>query len=336
MKDPKTEHYLDRGQWKWKYQAKVAIVDIDLKTSLENPARLLRRLDEPRAENYALAMIDGTEFPAIVLLLLDPIADYKYEIATGCHRVDAARQAEVTTFDAYIVTEPDAYRREVLIRQLNTLEGQGVSVEDRILQVLELHRKYPTQSLPQLAKEWNLKEKTIRTHWTVDQAMERGQRFGFDFVKSKLAQSSALALHAIHSDVVYQKAADFALSPGVRSSEIAEMCKEIKTTRDETSAVAIVERHIREIEQQRAHERAKHGRTSPAPANKLLGNVKRIVHQIERGIDHLHLSALAQPSMARLIFEDGIKCLKRVIDDLDRMERLKDRSTTTRASMELH
>src|SRR5215475_4784303 len=134
MIDPKTEQYLTQGAWKWKLHKQVPFTDIDLKASYDNPSRMLTRIDDERVQAYGLAMESGVEFPAIVLLVLDPAkSSFKYLIATGVHRVSAADLCGLTAFDAYVVTEPDEYRHELLIRQLNTIEGNGISIRDRIV-----------------------------------------------------------------------------------------------------------------------------------------------------------------------------------------------------------
>jgi hypothetical protein len=148
MKDPKTEQFLTHGAWKWQYQRHILFADIDRAASKENPSRLLARIDEERVQTYGLAMEEGVEFPAIVVLALDPaVSSYRYLIATGVHRIEAADLAGLKEFDAYVVAEPDQYRAELLIRRLNTIEGHGVSIRDRVLQILHLHETYPDQSL---------------------------------------------------------------------------------------------------------------------------------------------------------------------------------------------
>lgn len=90
MKDQKTEQFLEQGGYHYEYHPHVDFSEIDLKASYENPARLLRRVDEDRAISYALAMEEGTEFPAIVLLTHDGIPPAQYLIAIS----DASALAE--------------------------------------------------------------------------------------------------------------------------------------------------------------------------------------------------------------------------------------------------
>ena len=76
---------------------------------------------------------------------------FKWIIATGVHRSLAALEAG-KGFDAYCVIKPDAYRRDMLFKQLNTLEGIGVSIGKQVRLVIDLHLKHNI-SLRQLAKD---------------------------------------------------------------------------------------------------------------------------------------------------------------------------------------
>jgi hypothetical protein len=324
MRDQKTEQFLDQGGYRYEYHPHVDFSEIDLKASYENPARLLRRVDEDRAISYALAMEEGTEFPAIVLLTYDggtPPAHYL--IATGVHRTEAALLAKRTDFDAYVVTEADVYRRESLIRRLNTIEGQGVSIRDRILQVLQLHETYQDRSLRQLAKDWNLKDGQVKAAWAEQQAMIRGRRFGFDFAKVKLSRSSIVALHGIQNDVVFGKAAQFAVLTGASTAEVDELCKEVKKTRDETSGLAAVERATQDAAARKMQVQAKHGRISPAPATKFFATIRTLNNLADKGIEQLYLSAYSRQDLGRLLCESTIDLLKRIIAELDRIKRLE-------------
>lgn len=324
MKHPITEQFLDRGGWHWEYREAVALATIDLAASLDNPARLDKRLDEDRVVNYAIAMLDGIEFPAIVLLRLDtPQGASEYQIATGCHRARAAEQAAKVSFDAYVVSEPDTYRREVLIRQLNTIEGHGLSIRDQILQLLQIHEKYPSHSLAQLAREWNLKPSTVQSVHLEQQAIRRAARFGFEFSSRthRLAQKTIVRLHGIHNDAVFAKAAEFAFLSGVGNSELEDMAREIKKTRDEQSGLAVVEKYAAAIASRRLQTQARTARISPNPGNKLIANCRRVAAVLDGGIEPLHLAALSRPDLARSLLEDLIANFKRVIGELDRIAR---------------
>jgi hypothetical protein len=330
MKDLKTEQFLNNGGFKWRYLPKVPLSEIDIKASEDNPSRIIRRLNEDLAISYGIAMEAGDEFPAIVLLQLDlqsatAAPGKKYLIATGVHRVKGAEAIDRKDFDAYVVIEPDKYREEVLIRQLNTIEGQGVTIQDRIAQVLLLHEKHPDRSLPLLCKEWRLREKTVRAAWTADQALRRGQRFGYDFNRAKLSKAAQIQLNAIHSDVVFQKAAQFAQMTGVLPVEIDSMIREIKKApREETAGLAVVDRYVDLAVKRMQEAMRRHGRIPSAPAQRMLGKCKALLKDIEGNtIDHLHLSAVGDLDQAITVCESAVEHLKKVIAELERQRRLR-------------
>jgi ParB-like chromosome segregation protein Spo0J len=254
-------------EWAWEYHDKIELAEIDLKTSEDNPARLLSRLDEDRVLSYAVAMLDGVEFPAIVLLRVSE-RGYKYLIATGVHRIKAALEAKLTEFDAYIVNEAAAYRSEALIRQANTIEGHGVSIRDRIAQVLLLHERYPAHSLARLAKEWDLNPKAVPRAWTTQTASRRARRLDFNFERLKLPQNIILGLNRLHSDKVFTHAAELIINYGLQSVEAEQLLRALTKERGgEAEELKIIRQHQEEAAARQAHAKARHGRLSPAPAS---------------------------------------------------------------------
>jgi hypothetical protein len=327
MRDPKTEHFLDSGNYKWRYVEKVDFAEIDLKASLENPARLHRTVNEDVALSYALAMEAGDEFPAIVLLTLDSTTSIlPYLIATGVHRVTAAKDYQIRDwFDAYVVAEADAYRRTSLTRRLNIIEGYGVTMKDRIAQALQDHKEHPDVSLGALAKDWHLKLDTLKTAKATQSAVDRGRRFGYtlDDGKLKLTQKSIQSLGLIHSDKVFDRAAHFAIVNAAPTNDIVDLCKEIKKTRDEGAALAAVDRASLAAAEKRLQARARHGKISPAPASLFFGDCRRINNQADRGIDRLHLAAYPDRNAARSLCQQTIELMKRVLAALDHIERIE-------------
>jgi hypothetical protein len=340
MQDPKTEQFLTAGRYKWQYTAKVNFSEIDIKASMENPARLYRTVNEEVAFSYALAMEAGDAFPAIVLLTLDSETSVlPYLIATGVHRVYGAREHKVRDwFDAYIVTEGDAYRRTSLIRRLNIIEGYGVSLKDRIAQALQDQRDFPDVSLSALANDWHLKLETLKQAKATQTAVDRGRRFGYslDDGKLKLAQRSILALGQIHSDKVFDKATHYAIVNGASTNEISELCQEIKRTRDEAASLAAVDRAAFAAAEKRLQAKARHGKVSPAPASQFFGDCRRINNQADKGIERLHLAAYPDRASARSLCQQTIELMRRVLAALDHIERIEAPTTARPTAQAVH
>lgn len=323
MKDPKSEEWLNRGGYKYSYRQKVPLSEIDMVASLANPSRLHRNLDDDRVLNYGISMEAGVEFPAIVLLNLDPAvkSEFKWLIATGCHRTSAMEMAKITETDAYIVTEADNYRREWLCRMINTIEGVAPSVPDTMRQLCLLHQNWG-KPLAQLARENNVKLGNLQSYWNEEQAIQRARRFGFDVNRMKLARRALIMLHGIHSDVLFEKSLHFVNSNTITTTEVEILAREIKKTRDEKAGLDIIAKHEKEIIDRQIKTKAKHGRISPTGANKLRHNCRAVVHQLEDGIEKLHLSAYSHPSDLKVLIGETMELLKKVHLELDRIERM--------------
>jgi hypothetical protein len=155
---------------------------------------------------------------------------------------------------------------------------------------------------------------------------------GIDFVRTKVANTAILALNTIHSDVTFERASHFATSPGVRTTEITDMVREIKEgRRDEASESAVILKYEQAHEREEQLARARHARIGQAPANKLIGNARKIINQVERGLEHLHLSALGDLDTSQTVIEDAVTILKRVIEEMERIRRLRQQGQSPSA-----
>lgn len=327
MRDPRTEAFLDRGQWHWTYEPTVIFDEIDLPYSADNPARLNRKIDDERVLQYAEEMQDGVEFPAIVLVTPSDRGVNPYDVATGMHRLRASDMAQSNApkrVDAYVVTEPDRYRREVLTRRLNTIEGRGVDNKEQIIHVIYLHEQFKLP-ISTLAKEWHLKESVVRKHLRAEQACKRAREFGFDLNRAKISVTTQGMLHSsIHSDRVFGEVVRFVVMHGPPPTVIDDICRNIRDLRDEAQALAIVHSYIQAEEERQERERAKTARTRSGPAQTMIANAGRFNKHVSQGIDLLFLSSLTGPDKmkARAFLDDVISNAKRIIAELDRIEQI--------------
>jgi hypothetical protein len=327
MRDLKTEHFLDAGGYKWKYVDRVDFAQIDIKTSLENPARLYRTVNEETALSYALAMEAGDEFPALLLLTLDKATTpFRYLIATGVHRVSAAGIINRTAFDAYVVTEPDEYRRISLIRRANILEGYGVTVKDRIAQALQMQMDWPDVSLHALAKDWHIKVDHLKAAASHQKTIDRGRRFGYtlDDPRLKIPAKTVSSIGQIHLDKVFDRATHFVIDCAPSSAEVYDLVKEIKQTRDEGAALKLIEHATEIAAKKKLQAKARHGKSRPAPATMFFSDCRRIINQAEAGLDKLHLAAFPDRRTAHSLADQIIELMKRVQSALDAIDRLDE------------
>jgi hypothetical protein len=282
-----------------------------------------RRLDDDRATHYAMLMLDKVEFPASVLITPGSRAR-GHDVGTGIHRLVAKTKAEINSTDAYLVTESGAYRRELLIRKLNTIEGHGTSVHEDILHVVMLKHEHPELSLPTLCKEWGLKLATVSSIDRAERCRSRARSMHFDLDRHKVSQITCEALANIHSDRVFAAAVQFVIDYNVTSGIVQELARELKTIRSDDDAIDKIIEYCQNETEKVNHAQAVHGKTPTSPASKMLGDAKRFNNLIAKGLDHLYLESLTSPGQARLILTDVVANAKRIIAELDRIAALKN------------
>jgi len=339
MEDPRTEAFLNRGQWHWTYAPSVTFDQIDIAYSADNPARLNRKIDDERVLQYAEEMQDGVEFPAIVLVTPSDRDQFPYDVATGMHRLNAADMAQKKDpkrpkhIDAYIVTEADKYRREVLTFMLNTIEGVGVRPQEQIMHIIHLHEKFDV-SITTLCKEWHVKEYSVRTQLRAEQARKRARDLAdIDLNTTKLSTTMQGTLHtAIQSDRIFSEVVTFIYNHKPSASTIDEICKTVKdNVRDEARGLEIVRGYVQAAKERQEKEKARTARVKTGPAQTMIYNAQRFNKHVLRGIDQLYLTSLTttDKTKARAVIDDMISNSKRILAELDRIDQINARKHLT-------
>jgi len=323
MKHLIDEHFLDKIGAKYTYVKSIPIKEIDIKTSIENPARMYRKLNKQRAEQYAYEMIGGDEFPAIVLLNHEaPHDGMKWIIATGVHRTDARIQAGITETDAYLVTEPDAYRREVIIRMLNITVGEGMNMEEIFAHLLWLNEHHGT-ALAVLAKEWNVKLGTLTNAAAEQRARFLARRTGYNFEQAKVGSTSIIYLGGIHSDPVFDKAVEFVCTyPGIRVDEVKDMTGEIRKSREESAQLAIVEKFKEAADKRLAKGRSIKASNRPSKITKIARWLKTLSNQLDCPMKDLHVASYDDMQTLLYIIENASEAIKRLRGEAERVQRM--------------
>lgn len=331
MEEPKVENLLKRGHYKHDFKKTVPIAEIDMVASKENPARLTRTIDDLRVQKYGCEMIDGVEFPAIVLLNLPQGNPYKWIIGTGVHRVLAALEAGKKSFDAYCVYESDDYRREVLFLKLNTVEGVGVPIAEQIMTVVGIHLRRGI-ALKQLAAEWDLKETSLKNALVDHRARQRGEDHGWDFKKQKIPQKTYTALNRIHSNVTYDAALKCAVFHKMTPTVVEEMVAEITKTKSEGDAATTIQTYRDNAVREANKNSARLARVPPAPANKMLYDAKRFIRHMDKGIEKLYLSSLSDPQRAIDILQQVKDRSQDMINAIQHIQRNEPCGPSSRAA----
>jgi hypothetical protein len=246
----------------------------------------------------------------------------KWEVATGMHRINGAQMAGKKGFDAYLVTEADLFRRETLIRQLNQLEGKGLTHQETLQHILHLHETF-NKPLAQLSREWNVKVQTLQNAANERRARLRARRFGTDFDRQKVPPSSMIALNGIHSDIVFERAAELAAyTPGVRVDDVKDLVADIKKARTEGDQLAVVDKYKEEAENRIRAAQAQKGRTKSVAVVRVMRNVKALNNQLGRPFPELHVAAMEDKAGGVLVVKALLVNLERFITEIERADRM--------------
>jgi hypothetical protein len=307
---------------------KLFFKDIDLKASEENPARLRRKIDDLLVNQYGLAMLEGSVFPAIVVFAVDQA---KYIVGTGMHRIKAAQDCKTDWFDAYIVTEPDQYRQELLLRLLNGIEGKRDTRQETLYHICAIHEKYPTHSRDELAKQFNIPSATVNNFWNSQQGIKRASRLGFDFDNDKQPQATIVALNQIASDTVFQKGCELVHYFDVKARAVEELVRDIKAvkTKGQNAEMEVVKKYHDQAEEAARRAKSRVGKTSPTAATRFIGRCRGINTASSKGVEHLHLSALVNPRDSLNVVLDSIDNLNKVKAEFERIIRMSGGSVKT-------
>jgi hypothetical protein len=332
MKDSKIEGILQREKYQFAYRAKVTWSEIDWRASEGNPGRLDRRLDPEQVESYALAMIDGHQFPAAVLL--DGQGD-GLVVADGVHRLKAAQMAERDGFDAYIIPERDAYRREELSRRLNMFEGRGLSAAQRVQAVLDLHEKYG-KPLKDLAARWCVKLERVRNAHRANRADTRARSLHLSPLFVRLSQTSKVTLQRLRHDPIFVAAADVVLTYELQGHQVEDLIDHAAAAASDGEALALIAERRKELEEAAARRRAK-GTKVPQPKATLFF---RRARQLDKFLGPGPVgSQLDLPTLARRMEMRGIAAslatrLREIVEELDAIEAwTKSNGDAARADM---
>lgn len=232
-----TEHHLREGKHPgWEYQPAIPLGGFDLFASVRNQARLAQAIIEPLVERYALDMMDGQDFPAVIayqgqrgLVLMD-----------GNQRLRAAQLSERLAFDCYVVDEPDRQKRTMLIRTANRLNGLGQTDDERLLQAKHYAREFPGVHIKIVAREFGFKHEFLERMLRVDIVNARSAAAGLDL--SDLAPTLRDQLHAIQSDVVFVASAQLLKEAGLKGALAQEFLADVKKARSEAEVEQVIER----------------------------------------------------------------------------------------------
>lgn len=215
--------------------ANVPLSQIDWKASHTNCGRMGGALDEEKVGEMASAMERGDAFPMPILCHHNE----GYVIPAGMHRCTAALKAGCTHVRCYRITLdlPSSYR---LISVLtNSKEGDRETAEQRIEQVIALHRA--GYDLNEAARKLNVPESTVRHRVVAESIKDKLLEYGNSKV-NKVTRTSLSKLNKLDNVKVMSSLVDIAADCNLTSEELAGLVKDIKGLPSETQKLAHIEK----------------------------------------------------------------------------------------------
>lgn len=208
---------------------------VDVEASLKNQARVGLPRNDDLVESYREAMEHGNVFPAIVVRTT---AAGGYVVLDGNHRVAAAQALGQQYFPAYVAEVNDLFVRDILTWRFNHKEGQRPNKTEAIAHGVNAVRQHNV-SVDQAAKWFNVTPFAIRSAITAEDQTLRlrgaGVRMPERMSKTTLGRFSRLV-----NDPPAKAVAELALDAALQDTEVAELIDEVRATRSEADALAVV------------------------------------------------------------------------------------------------
>lgn len=237
MKDPRIENWLTTEGVKWDYLDGVALSEIDVEASKRNQARVNAPIIEDLVERYALAYIDGSEFPALIAWRAD---SGRLVLLDGNQRLAAAIDLDQKAIDVYVCSELTEEKRFAICWTANSLNGDPGSPLDRMLQAKQYHLRYPGLPKNEVARRFRIKSEKFERELRSDEVGARLNQFGLD--PEAISLTNKDRLHAyIASDVQFREAAKLIQEAGLKGGLAAEFWADIRRARTEKDALAVID-----------------------------------------------------------------------------------------------
>jgi hypothetical protein len=206
MRSEITEKFLNDNGFKWEYFEEYPLASIDMKGVENNLGRMGEALNIPHAKSLALVIQKQNGSINAIVVLAN--GDKKSTVGTGVHRIKGALefcQPPRTTLPAYEVYEANAARRQLLIRSLNSIEGKGSDVDERLAHIMEVLRANPNRNRKELAEQFSVSKSLVDDYARVITFDQRARRSGLDGPSRDFAHKMKMRLQDIQSRAVFDR-----------------------------------------------------------------------------------------------------------------------------------
>lgn len=250
MRDPKIEAWLDKLLVKWEYVKAISLNDIAFDSDSRNSNQIrFELIDEQNIHNLIESRRAGDEMPA---LLLNSVEDRTY-ILDGNHRYESAREVELKTHDAYMVSvDPGSDLELQLMLEPNTrLAAKQLEEEEALRWAIYLHTHYPKLKQADIARRVGLKPGQVSSAIAGHKAWIRAQKILRNdrqlFVSWQSMNSSVQRqLNRIPNDVGLKYSIEVVAGYQLSREQITRLVTAVSDSGTDEDAVACIDQFLEE------------------------------------------------------------------------------------------
>lgn len=228
------EAWLDKENISYRFIGDIPLDKINSKLSDENHARIVAK-DDGLVATYAINMLDGDAFPAIVVYEKDG----QYVVIDGNHRRWAAMEAKLTHIPAYLVENKDEFVLESLTLTANfKTNGDRPKLEEGIQSAMFMVNKHNRTAL-EMGKRFGISPSKISDAIRVENVRRRLAERGIS--SADIKKDILERLNAIYSDTVLIDAVDTIRKGNLGPSLVSQLVPDIRQHRTEADQLAYLE-----------------------------------------------------------------------------------------------
>lgn len=312
MRSQVIEHWIGSYGLPWRYEEAVPWTAFDDMTSNRNQARLGTIKIQEAVDRYALALIDGEKFPAVIawqgaegLVLID-----------GIQRREAAKLAEILSWDVYVVESKDAVLLDCMTRAANARIGFRQTAEESLAHAKEWTRRWG-QPAAEAARRFNLNRSTVQSALRIDEI--RGEAARLEIAVDGITPSTLYRLGALLKyPGAFVKAVEVVRTKGLKTGHVDELFHELSPLRGEAPVLRAIERFAsrEDILQQGA--RTQYGQ--PRPQRPRYSRLMTLVTSL-----HQHLTTYPTAAALELHAREEVERFARLVAEIAGKTRIMTR-----------
>ncbi len=235
------EAWLEKRSIPFTYIPDIQLSAIKVESGATQNIRLGAPVNEEIVASYALAMENGAQFPAVVLVQRDG----QYLVVNGIHRLAALTRIHATQLDAYVLKLDDRDMVDLIRRTINVIEGFRPAEEDLVKQALWFvrSRKYSVQDAATLVGvRSSVVQKVLQMERTKTILGEGDRKFSPAEIRG-LQPGMFVTGHAIKNPDLLKKAFRLAYEARLGSDEFKQLVRDMRDELTDQGAERVLEQY---------------------------------------------------------------------------------------------